>query len=104
VTLSGYLVDADTGRPVSGAYFYVLAPGVTVSQFVRLQRQSQVAATGVTGRDGYYRVSPPLARGYTYSAVIAAEGYTLIGEDNALPIDASTPDEVEMDDIELSRE
>lgn len=104
VTLSGYLYDADTGRAIQGGYLYVLAPGVTVNAFLNQQKQSQLAAWGQTGRNGYYRVSPGLPRGYTYSAVVYAQGYALIAEDGALPIDANTPNSVELNVIYLTKE
>ncbi len=104
VALSGYLYDADTGRAIQDGYCYVLAPGVTVQAFLNEQRETQVAAVGISGRTGYYSVAPPLARGNTYSVVVYARGYDLIAEDGALPIGASTPAAVELGPIRLSRE
>jgi hypothetical protein len=103
VTLNGYLYDADTGRPVPNGFFYVLAPGVTVSDFVRMQQEWQVIATGKSGRDGFYRVSPGLERGNTYSVIVFCRGYLMVAEDDALSIDANTPEQVEMQPIYLSR-
>jgi serine protease Do len=104
VTLSGYLYDAFSGDPIMEGYVLVLKPGVTVRQFLATQRQADVAAMGTTDADGYYTTTPLLTRGYTYSMVAAAQGYTTIGEDNVLPITDSDPEIVEMTDVEMAPE
>ena len=104
VTLSGYLVDADTGKGIVGGYVLVLKPDISVQQVQQDKLGEQVAAIGQTDRTGYFRTSPPLARGYTYSAIAIAEGYKTIAEDDALTIEATDPDETELDPIDMVRQ
>ncbi len=104
VTLSGYIVDADTGRAVVGAYFVVLTPGVTVQQFAQEQKDEQVSAIGISDKNGYYSIAPPLARGYTYSVLILAQGYQPIAEDDVLTVGENVPDSVELDPIAMVRQ
>jgi uncharacterized GH25 family protein len=104
VTLSGYLLDADTGKGIQGAYVILLKPGVTVRQFAQQQLNEQIAAAGQTDSEGYFRTAPPLARGYTYSVIAAAEGYKTIAEDDALAIEDTDPDETELDPIYMVKQ
>jgi S1-C subfamily serine protease len=104
VTLSGYLVDADTGKGIVGGYVLVLKPGISVRQVQQDKLSEQVAAIGQTDKTGYFRTAPPLARGYTYSAIAIAEGYKTIAEDDALTIEATDPDETELDPIDMVRQ
>lgn len=103
VTLSGYLVDADTGEGIAGGYVVMLKPGVTVQDFARTQSEQQIASMGQTDSEGYFRLSPPLPRGYTYGAIAVAKGYVTIAEDDALEITDEDPDEVELDPIGMVR-
>ena len=103
VTISGYLVDADTGKPIANGLVGILKPGVTVAQFAKQQLETQVAAFGRSDKDGYFRLSPQLQRGSTYGAIVVADGYQPIAEDDALVLTADEPDEVELDPVALVR-
>ncbi len=102
VTVSGTVIDADTGEPIEGAIFLVLNPGVRVRQFMKEQDVEMVAAGGQTDRNGQYVLQPPLPRGETYSVLIAAEGYDLLAADDVLNVKESAPSQVDLDPIELS--
>ena len=104
MTLSGYLVDADTGEGIAGGYVVMLKPGVTVQAFARTRSEQQIASMGQTDDEGYFRLSPPLPRGYTYGAIAVAKGYETIAEDDALEITDEDPDEVELDPIGMVRQ
>jgi len=104
VTLSGYLVDADTGKGIANGYVLLLKLGIRVAQVQQNKLTEQVAAIGQTDRTGYFRTSPPLARGFTYSAIALAEGYETIAEDDALTIELTDPDETELDPISMVRQ
>jgi hypothetical protein len=104
VTISGTIVDADTGRAISGAVILVLEPGVRVRQFLKDMDESLVAAYGETDRTGAYVIQPPLARGESYGVVVGAKGYEMISADDGFEIGSDTPDAVELDPIPLSRE
>jgi serine protease Do len=102
VTISGTIIDADTGDPIAGAIFVVLKPGVRAQQFLSEQDKQMVAAFGQTDRGGAYELRPPLGRDAKYSAVIVAKGYNTLKADDVLTISADTPDQVEIKPIELS--
>lgn len=103
VTIYGTLVDADTGAGIPGALIVVLQPGVTTQQFLREQKDEQVAAFGQADEDGVYVILPPLPRNNSYGVIIAAEGYELIDVDDGFEIDSDVPDVVELDPIALSK-
>lgn len=103
VTVTGTVVDADTGDPVPGAAVLVLNPGVSTQQFLREQDKALVAAFDQTDRDGTYVLQPPLVRGNKYSAIVAADGYRMLAADNVLTIGGDAPSQVESKPIELSR-
>ena len=99
----GTLVDADTGAGIPGAIIIVLQPGVTTKQFLREQKDEQVAAFGETDADGAYVILPPLPRNNSYGVIIGAKGYELIAVDDGFDIGSDVPDVVELDPIALAR-
>ena len=102
VTISGTIVDADTGRPIEGALIIALEPGVSVRQFENERDEALMAAYGETDRDGSYVIVPPLSRGESYGVVVGAQGYEMISSDDGWEIDDDTPDAVELDPIPLT--
>lgn len=104
VSVMGLLLDADNADPIADGFVILLQPGVTVRQFARQQLEEQVAAIGLSDRYGFFVTEPPLPRGYTYGVVIVADGYEPLAEDDALPIERSDLDMVELDPIWLTRE
>lgn len=104
VSIAGLLLDADTGEAVAGGFVVILQPGVTVRQFASQQRDEQVAAIGESDRNGFFVTQPPLPRGYTYGVLVLAEGYEPLAEDDALSIERSYPDLIELDPTWLVRE
>lgn len=103
VTVSGTVVDADTGAAIEGATVLVLKPGVTTREFLQKKSRDLVAAFDQTDREGAYVLKPPLARGNKYSAVVAAEGYRMLAADNVLNIGEDAPAQVQSKPIKLSR-
>ena len=99
VTVSGYLADGDTDEPIAGALVGLLKPGVTVARFAKEKSDALVAAFGMSDEDGYYELTPPVARDQVYSVIIVADGSVAIAEDDALEITADDPDEVELETI-----
>jgi serine protease Do len=104
VTISGTVIDADTGRPIRGAYVVILKPGVTVRQFAKEQDRKMIAALGQTDDNGDYVTQPPLERDQTYSVIVAARGYRILAADDALEIAGDAPERIEQDPIELTSE
>ncbi|MFN8457946.1 MAG: serine protease [Anaerolineae bacterium] len=105
VTLSGQIVDADTGRGISAAFMVILQPGFPVNRFFAEEElpEGALSAFAITDEQGIYTTLPPLARGDTYGVVIYAQGYEPIALDDALEILANDPDQVDMETIALSQ-
>jgi len=90
VQIRGYIVDADTGRGISGAAFLVLKPGITAAQFQ--WSADELWAMGEADNNGYYELSAPLVRGKTYTFIVGAEGYQMYSEDGiTVPSDIESP-------------
>jgi S1-C subfamily serine protease len=77
-TLAGIVQDADSGRPVSGAVVFLLAPGTDLDAWFNSPQESQVASFAKTASDGTFLISA-LAAGSSYPAVAMAEGYVAAG-------------------------
>lgn len=80
VQLQGAITDLDTGRPIPGALFLVLKPGITVQSFQ--WTQDEVYTMAEADRQGFYKLPDVLERGQCYSLIIAAENYWPYGEDD----------------------
>ena len=93
VQVAGVISDADTGRPIAGAFFIVLKPGITVSAFK--WTDDEVYTMTKSDRQGVFRLPLPLLRGQCYGIVIAAEGYWTHSEDDAC-VNQKTADQVEL--------
>lgn len=79
VQIQGTIVDVDTDRPIPGAFFIVLNPGIRVDTFQWVD--DEVYTMAETDRNGAYQLAP-LERGQCYSILIGAEGYWLHTEDD----------------------
>ena len=80
VQLQGTITDMDTGRPIAGAAFLVLKPGIRVRDFQWTEAELYTAAQ--SDRNGFYRLPDLLERGECYSMIIGAEGYWSYTEDD----------------------
>jgi serine protease Do len=79
VQVQGTILDLDTERPISGALFLVLRPGITWTEFE--WNDEEVYAFAETDRQGLFRVPALLERGKCYTLAVGAKGYWTIGED-----------------------
>ncbi len=77
-TLSGQVLDADSGRPVEGAVVFLLTPGTDLGTWVNDPEDSQVVSFAKTGSDGTFEIVG-LTAGTTYPALAMAEGYVTAG-------------------------
>jgi putative serine protease PepD len=77
-TLAGFVVDADSGRPVAGAVVYMLAPGTDLQTWFNSPQQSQIVSFATTGADGAFLVNG-LTAGTSYPGMAMAEGYVAAG-------------------------
>lgn len=77
-TLTGLVVDADSGRPLPGAVVFLLAPGTDIAAWFEQPDESKVVSFAKTGSDGRFLLQG-LTVGNTYPAVAMAEGYVAAG-------------------------
>ena len=73
--MTGRILDADTKRPIQGAVFLVLMPGVNVDDFLANGSEDDIYSGGKTDSKGQFVVAELLERGQTYALVAAASGY-----------------------------
>jgi hypothetical protein len=89
VQLQGTITDLDSGRPIPGAIFLVLKPGITLATFQ--WTDDEVYASAEADRQGFYKLNWPLERGQCYTMIVGANGYWPYGEDDVcIPRDAAS--------------
>ena len=95
VTVYGVITDADTGKPISGAYVFILSPGITYDQWGRENYADKyVEASLKTNNSGGYSISG-IPRNTQFTIVFAANGYLDKFGDN-LEVSPSDPSELEL--------
>ncbi len=103
IGLAGKVKSADTGKAIPGAAVAFLKPGVTVREFMAKQSEDQIAAGGVTDREGAYRVNIPAVVGKTYAVVVVADSYQPLLADNGITIQDVSRKTYYLNDILLYR-
>jgi len=92
VQVIGTIVDADTRRPIKGAVFIVLKPGVDARTFLQNPDEADVFGIGEADAKGQFTLSALLQRGETYSLVAGAKGYQPAYQDDyTVAEDAESP-------------
>lgn len=79
VFVMGTIVDADNGRPIPGALFIVLNPGVT---FAEWESDDQVYGFAEADNQGEFILWTPLQRGQSYTMIAGLKGYATVYEDD----------------------
>jgi S1-C subfamily serine protease len=74
VSLSGRIIDADSGRPIARAVIFMLTPGTDPVAWQTSPSDAQVAAYAQTVSDGTFTVMG-LQAGTSYPALAVADGY-----------------------------
>jgi serine protease Do len=92
--IEGYILDADTGRGIPGAFYVVLKPGVTADAWDGNEADIYTAAEA--DANGYFELPLPLERGQSYSIIVWAEGYQPAVGDGLMVGNESSPLEVEI--------
>ena len=100
VQIVGTIVDADTGKPISGATFVVLQEGVTWDDFTG--SEDEVLEAVKTDRKGQFEMTEFLERGKSYSVGWGAKGYQEVLQDD-LAVTDETPEVVEAE-LKLQRQ
>jgi serine protease Do len=80
VRIQGTISDLDTGRPIDGATFLVLKPGITLNTFQ--WTEDEVYTSDDSDRNGFYQLPQLLSRGQCYTMIIGAQNYWPYGEDD----------------------
>ncbi|MBI5964457.1 MAG: trypsin-like peptidase domain-containing protein [Chloroflexi bacterium] len=95
ITVYGVVTDADTGNPISGAYVFILSPGITYEQWGKENYADKyiVASLKTTGSGGYSITEIP--RNTLFTIVFAADGYLDKFGDN-LQASSSDPEQFEL--------
>jgi Zn-dependent metalloprotease len=95
VYIQGKIIDADTGRGVSGAQVFVLKPGLTTDAAAAddTVTPNEVLTSGVADQSGFYRTEASVPRGQAYSVIVIARGYRPILSDGEVDVtnDAENP-------------
>jgi bacillolysin len=86
ITVSGQVVDADTGRGIAGVTLWFLKPGVSATDAAGNGRvdPEEVFTSGLTDRSGNYQLDAPLAHDTVYSVIVIAQGYVPLVLDDAV--------------------
>lgn len=105
VQLRGRILDADTGRGISGATFVLLGAAFSVEDFV--WDDNQVYAHAITDINGEFEIPRPLQYStednpIPYSAIIVASGYLPVAADGLeVTVEDVSPVEIS---IEMTRD
>ncbi len=93
VEVTGTIVDADTKKPIAGAAFIVLQPGITYDAWDG--GQESILTYAVADKRGVFQLPDLIPRGDSYTIVAGAKGYNDNYEDD-VAVDDSTPDSVDL--------
>ncbi|HJU87323.1 MAG TPA: carboxypeptidase-like regulatory domain-containing protein [Gemmatimonadota bacterium] len=103
VTVSGRVVDDETGEAVSGGYVIVLAPGVSFEDWEKSsdeEVEELMAGAAVTDSTGRYEV-PDLPRGVDFTVVVAARGHAPAIFESGLTVLPDDPPLTRIADVRL---
>jgi S1-C subfamily serine protease len=97
VQVMGVILDADSQRPIKGALFLVLKPGVSAEDFLTNPQDADVFAGGETDSKGQFMLDNELERGQVYTVVAAARGYQPTYDNLEIAGDEESPLELEIE-------
>jgi hypothetical protein len=95
VTVQGKIVDGKTKKPVKGALFFILNPGVTSQDWAKADfPDDDVYTAAQTDAQGRFVCDRKVERNTTYSVMVGAKGYKpiavddfVVGEEDEDPVD-----------------
>lgn len=105
VTVTGRVLDEETGEGLVGSYVIVLAPGVSFGEWERSadeEVEALMAGAAVTDSLGRFEV-PDLARGADFTVVIAARGHAPAVFESGLTVRPDDPPLTRLADVRLER-
>jgi Zn-dependent metalloprotease len=91
VYVQGYAKNADTGRGIEGAQFFIIKPGLSASDAAADDKvtASEVLTYGVSDANGLFRTQAPVPTGKTYSVIVLARGFRAIVADDGMQVPAN---------------
>jgi hypothetical protein len=92
VSVTGRVLDADTGKPINFVLVDILKPGVDPQAWASGGSQADVASSGLTDETGTYTTKPPIAPGSYPFVVIAFDAHRSIFGTLTVPADGKLPD------------
>jgi hypothetical protein len=103
VTVTGQVVDAESGLPIPGAIVLFLAPGTSVDNLTDDNLTEAAYTTGLADSSGHFASNRVLARAAHYGVVVVADGYRWIGSDDGVTVEGTTPEHLNVGAIGLRR-
>jgi hypothetical protein len=103
VTVTGQVVDAESGLPVPGAIILFLAPGTSVDDLTDDNLTNVAYTTGLADSSGHFASTRVLARPARYGMVVVADGYRWIGSDDGVSVEGTAPEHLDVGAIGLRR-
>lgn len=100
VQVEGEILDADSGKPLSGAVIFILQPGTDLDAWLDNPTDAEVYTYAETDQKGYFFLPQPLQRGVRYPGVAGLTGY--YNNEGYLEFAAEDPDSVYLT-LELSK-
>ncbi|MCA9899314.1 MAG: trypsin-like peptidase domain-containing protein [Ardenticatenaceae bacterium] len=100
VRVEGEILDADSGKPLSGAVIFILQPGTDLDAWLENPTDADVYTYAETDQKGYFFLPQPLQRGVEYPGVAGLTGY--YNTDGFLSFTAEDPDSIYLT-LELSK-
>nr|MCW1966869.1 hypothetical protein [Anaerolineae bacterium] len=95
VFIQGQVVDADTGRGISGVQVFFIKPGMSATQAAADDRvtASEVDTYAISDDKGTFQSQAAVRKGQTYGVIIIARGYRPVVADvgTVVPANASNP-------------
>ncbi len=100
VLVEGEILDADSGKPLSGAVIFILQPGTDLDAWLDNPTDAEIYAFAETDQKGYFFLPEPLVRGVEYPGVVGLTGYH--NNEGFLEFSADDPDSIYLT-LELSK-
>jgi hypothetical protein len=103
VTVTGQVIDAESGLAVPGAIVVFMAPGTTVDSVTDDNLTESAYTTGLADSTGTFATNRGLGRPGKYGVMVVADGYRWVGTDQAVTVGAETPSPVNLGVVPLRR-
>ncbi|MAT98457.1 MAG: hypothetical protein CL608_15035 [Anaerolineaceae bacterium] len=100
ISVEGEILDADSGKPLSGAVIFILQPGTDLDAWLDNPTDAEVYAFAETDQKGYFFLPQPLQRDVEYPGVAGLTGYR--NNEGYLEFSTDDPDSIYLT-LELSK-